>query len=153
MKARELRSSMIMRILGGLMIALGASAVAIGLGMFLLGPGRLGGATEALFDAMTASHHPASALYGATAESELRFYAPFWLAYGVALIAAARRLAHRLTWVPVLAALFFAGGVGRALAWFEIGPPHPVFTVLMAIELALPPVFLGLWALARKRAG
>jgi hypothetical protein len=107
--------------------------------------------TEVTFDAITRSRHDFTGSFGPTVESELRFYAPFWIVYGGLLIAAARDLRRRVQWVLPLSAVFFAGGVGRALAYVQSGPPHPAFVALMAIELALPLVFVALWAMARRR--
>jgi hypothetical protein len=47
--------------------------------------------------------------------------------------------------------VFFAGGVGRAISHLSVGTPHPFFTVLMAIELLLPPVLVLLWLAARRQ--
>jgi Domain of unknown function (DUF4345) len=51
--------------------------------------------------------------------------------------------------VALLSSVFFAGGVGRALAYVFTGPPHPAFVVLMATEFVLPVIFIGLWAAVR----
>jgi hypothetical protein len=55
-----------------------------------------------------------------------------------------------VSWVPWLAATFFAGGVGRALSWVSVGPPHPFFLALMATELTLPLVLVVLWLAVRR---
>jgi hypothetical protein len=34
-----------------------------------------------------------------------------------------------------------------------VGPPHPFFVLLMAIELILPPVLIVLWAAAFRSQG
>jgi Domain of unknown function (DUF4345) len=47
-------------------------------------------------------------------DSELRFYAVLWGAYGVPLVMAAANIAAHLDLIPWLAAAFFAGGIGRA---------------------------------------
>jgi hypothetical protein len=83
-----------------------------------------------------------------TMDSELRFYAPFWGTYGFLVIAVARDLKRLGRWVPWLALVFFLGGVGRAISIAAVGAPHPVFVVLMAIELLLPPILVALWRLA-----
>ncbi len=62
-------------------------------------------------------------------------------------------LPRRLAQVPWLAAIFFAGGVGRGLSRISVGAPHPFFTVLMAIELALPGLLALLWLGVRARLG
>jgi Domain of unknown function (DUF4345) len=88
---------------------------------------------------------------GATAvTAERAFDAPFWGAYGILLLAVARDIARLGRWVPWLAAVFFAGGVGRAVSWLAVGPPHPFFVTLMAIELLTPPVLIILWRAAGR---
>ena len=128
-----------------LLAMLGLTAIAICLSIVFLGPSWTAGVSEAQFDWLTGSSHPATGPWPATMDSELRFYAPFWGAYGLILLLVARDLPNKLRWVPALAALFFAGGVGRALSYIAAGPPHPFFTLLMVIELILPVVFLALW--------
>jgi hypothetical protein len=128
-----------------LLAALGVAAVAVALSILLLGAATTAAFTEAQFDALTRGHHPHTGRWPATMDSELRFYAPFWGAYGLLLLHVARGLPGKLSRVPPLAALFFAGGVGRAISYIAVGAPHPAFTLLMAIELVLPPVLLALW--------
>jgi hypothetical protein len=132
-----------------LLLLLGVSAIVIGTSIFVLGATFTGATAEGLFNAVAggSAHSPA---FTATADSELRFYAPFWAVYGGLLVWVARDLAGRLAWVPPAAALFFAGGVGRLISLLVVGPPHPAFSGLMAIELIAPPVFLALWAAARR---
>ena len=140
---------MVRTVLQVLLFALGVSAIAIGSSIFLLGATFTGGQAETVFNLLSGgrTHSPP---FTATADSELRFYAPFWVVYGGLLIWTARRLATRLRHVLPLAAVFFAGGVGRLISLLVVGPPHPAFTMLMVIELVLPPVFLALWAAARR---
>lgn len=133
------------RILSGLLIVLGVSAVVIGLSIVLLGPTPTGQATEALFAFASRAPRLLTEPFTPTADSELRFYAPFWVVYGGLLVHTARDLRRWRERVPLLAAVFFAGGVGRAIAWWRVGPPHPAFLSLMIIELALPPVLMLLW--------
>ena len=128
---------------------LGVAAVAICLSIVILGPAATAGLSETLFDALTGTPHPASGVWPATMDNELRFYAPFWGAYGLVLLHVARRLPATLSWIPPTAALFFVGGVGRAISWYAVGAPHPFFLLLMAIELVLPAIFLALWQMAK----
>ena len=78
-------------------------------------------------------------------DSELRFYAALWGAYGVMLALAAWDYAGWAVRVPWLAAVFFVGGLGRAFSWLVVGVPHPFFLLLMTTELALPPLLALLW--------
>jgi hypothetical protein len=83
-------------------------------------------------------------------DSELRFYAPFWGAYGILLLAVVTNFPARGGLTPWLAAVFFAGGVGRAISYAAVVAPHPFFVLLMAIELLTPPVLIILWWRARR---
>lgn len=80
---------------------------------------------------------------GASVESELRFFAAYWAAVGVALAWVARDLERRATELRWVLGAIFLGGTGRALAWADAGRPHELFVVLMAIELLLPPAVLA----------
>jgi hypothetical protein len=136
-----------------LTLALGASAVLIAASILLFGPGATAAAFERAYAALTGWPGAGEGPWPATMDSELRFYAALWGGYGGLLIQAARRLPARLAWTPWLAAVFFAGGVGRMISRAAVGPPHPFFTVLMVVELVLPPVLVGLWIGARREAG
>ena len=125
--------------------ALGVSAVMIALSILLLGAGATADSGEQVFDALTGWRGPASPPWPATMDNELRFYAALWGAYGLLLLRAAREPRLAAAWTPWLAAAFFAGGVGRVLSWIGVGPPHPFFLTLMASELAVPPVLVGIW--------
>jgi hypothetical protein len=137
------------RILAILLIVLGLSAVSIGFSIFLTGAAHTGEMTTQLYDHLTRISHGSAPLDGPTVDSELRFYAPFWIAYGAMLMTTARKLNVYLYRVPLLSAVFFAGGVGRGLAYVFTGPPHPAFVVLMVTEFVLPVIFIGLWAAIR----
>jgi uncharacterized protein DUF4345 len=80
-------------------------------------------------------------------ESELRFYAVFWSAFGVLALLAARSPERQTSLVRGLALFLFLGGVARGLAWLASARPDTQFLVLMALELGLP-VFM-VWAQAR----
>jgi hypothetical protein len=99
---------------------------------------------EKLFGALFQWSAPLSGPWPPTMDSELRFYAALWGAYGFVLLAVASDLTSRAHLVPWLAAVVFAGGLGRVVSYLSLGPPHPFFMLLMAIELLLPPVILGL---------
>ena len=137
------------RILAILLMVLGLSAILIGLSIYLTGASHTGEITTQLYDHLTRMSQSSAPLDGPTVDSELRFYAPFWIAYGAMLIATARKLKLYLNRVPLLSAVFFAGGVGRGLAYVFTGPPHPAFVVLMVTEFVLPMIFIGLWAACR----
>ncbi len=133
-----------------LLAALGAVAVLIAASIFLLGAEPTAGASERAFELITGWRGAAGERWPPTMDGELRFYAPFWGGYGVMLLATARKLSRHMGRIPWLAGVFFAGGVGRALSFVTLGPPHPVFTLLMTVELLTPPVFILLWLGVRR---
>jgi hypothetical protein len=141
---------MIRTTLRGLLATLGATAVAIALSIDLLGAAATAGAGQRLFDLVAGQPAAPPTPWPADMDNELRFYAAMWGAYGLLLLATARDLTARLAWVPWLAGVFFAGGVGRAISWISVGAPHPFFLALMAAELALPPAFVALWLMERR---
>ena len=110
-----------------LLISLGIAAVAIATSIIFIGISTTGAFFESLYIAATGQQAALTGDYSATAESEARFYAVLWFAYGVLAILAARELATRRSWVPWLALVFFAGGCARLIAYFSVGAPHPFF--------------------------
>ena len=83
------------RILCILLIVLGLSAILIGLSIFLAGAPHTGWITTQLYEHLTGMSHASALLDGPSVDSELRFYAAFWMAYGAMLIATARKLKLR----------------------------------------------------------
>ena len=79
---------------------------------------------------------------GPMIESELRFYSAFYVAYGQLLLRTARDEDLDPEALRPLAAALFLGGLGRAAAWLKVGQPHPFQRVLLAVELALPPLMM-----------
>jgi hypothetical protein len=77
-------------------------------------------------------------------ESELRFLYALWIAYGAAVLYVGLRAPDSREAVAALAAVLFATGVARAVAWIAEGRPDAPFVVLMVLELAIPAV-LVLW--------
>lgn len=86
----------------------------------------------------------------ATVDSEMRFYAVWYVGAGVLLAWSAANLERSGGIVRGVAALLFLGGLSRALSWISVGEPHNLSVVLMVIELTLPTVIVA-WQAARKR--
>jgi hypothetical protein len=78
----------------------------------------------------------------ASVESELRFYAAWYLGAGLFLASLAPRIEHRRLELRMVGLLLILGAVGRILGIADAGWPHPIFIVLLALELALPPVLV-----------
>jgi hypothetical protein len=134
------------------LLILGASAIAIAASILVTGAEATAALAEGVFDTVSGWRGGLSEHWPPTMDSELRFYAALWGAYGVVLIRAAIGLPGTLPQAPWLAAVFFAGGVGRLISRVSFGAPHPVFTLLMIIELALPVLMALLWFGARAEA-
>ena len=77
-------------------------------------------------------------------ESELRFYAVFYVAFGLYLWSIAPAVAERGRELRWAAAVLFCGGLARVVGVLADGGPEADYVVLMAIELTLPAV-LVLW--------
>ena len=129
------------RLLRALFALIGVTAIVTGLFVVLTGSsGQVDGSQAA-----------------PSVESELRFFAVFWIAYGVAALRVAPRADREIFMVRALAAFLFLGGLARAIAWIADGKPHGLFIGLLVLELLIPPVILGLQhrllATSGQRAG
>ena len=91
---------------------------------------------------------PSWAQLNPTTDSEDRFYAALFLGFGAALVWCGRDLRGRARVFDALMLIFLVGGVARVISVLQLGLPHPLFMVLGAVELVLPPL-LWWW---RKRA-
>lgn len=128
------------------LFVLGAAAIGIGLSMLFLGSDTTGQFFAALINFFLSDPQALNGMSSPNVDSELRFYSVFWVAYGIIVLRAANSLDENFGLVPILAGLFFAGGAGRLLSVLAVGYPHPLFTVLMIVELVLPLLLIALWA-------
>jgi len=87
----------------------------------------------------------------ASLESELRYYAAFYVAYGLCAASTALRADRNPAAVRALAATLLGAGLARAGGWFAVGPPHPLQRGLLAIELVAPPLIAGISARSAGR--
>lgn len=76
-------------------------------------------------------------------ESELRFYAAFYVAYGVVALQVAPRADRDTAAVRALAGALFLAGLARAGGWLAVGRPHGLQRGLLVIELAAPPLVVA----------
>jgi hypothetical protein len=79
-----------------------------------------------------------------TLESELRYYAGFYAAFGLAALRLAPSADREPEAVRALAAAMFGAGLARAGGWVAAGAPHPVQRALLALELGAPPALVAL---------
>ena len=74
----------------------------------------------------------------ASTESELRYYAVFYVAFGAYLWALAPHVATRGRELRWAAAVLFCGGLARVVGVLIDGWPEADYVVLMVVELTLP---------------
>lgn len=77
-------------------------------------------------------------------DSEMRFYAAWYVALGFLLVRAAWRHEIGGSIAKIVAATFFIAGCSRALSWAVIGKPPTIAVALMFVELLLPLLILPL---------
>lgn len=81
---------------------------------------------------------PGSIPVNATMDSEDRFYATLFLAYGVALLWCIPGIERKSRVIYFLMATFFVGGLARLVSMAMVGLPGDFFIAMTVIELVLP---------------
>ncbi|NRB41792.1 MAG: DUF4345 domain-containing protein [Pseudomonadales bacterium] len=71
-------------------------------------------------------------------DNELRFFSMFWLAYGGFCFWTGRNLRKRNHFIPLIALVFFLGGVGRLFSTLMVGSPGSFLLGAMIVEFVLP---------------
>ena len=71
-------------------------------------------------------------------DSEMRFFAVWYVVAGAMLLRAIPRLEGAGPTVRLVGAAFFVAGCARILSWAVVGEPPTTAVVLMVIELILP---------------
>lgn len=82
---------------------------------------------------------PGSIPVNATMDSEDRFYATLFTAYGVALLGCIRDIEKKSRVVHFLMLTFFVGGLARLVSMAAVGLPAPFFVAMTILELLIPP--------------
>lgn len=100
----------------------GVSAIAIGTLHVVLGPAAI----------------PGSIPVNPTMDSEDRFYATLFAAYGVALLWCIRDIERKSMVVYFLAATFFVGGLARLISVATVGLPNAFFVAMTVLEMLIP---------------
>ena len=81
---------------------------------------------------------PGSIPVNATMDSEDRFYATLFAAYGVALLWCIKNIERKSMVVYFLALTFFVGGLARLVSMAAVGLPNTFFIVMTVLELLIP---------------
>ena len=113
------------RILQTLLALFGVTAIFISLLHIVLGPAAI----------------PGSVPVNATMDSEDRFYATLFLAFGVVLLWCIKDVEHKARIVYFLMLTFFVGGLARIVSMLAVGLPNNFFIAMTVLELALPVVY------------
>jgi hypothetical protein len=87
----------------------------------------------------------------ASVESELRFYAAWYVAAGIVVLRTVRRVESAGGTIRAVSAALVLGGLGRLVAIIAVGRPHPVFLALMALEFAIPALIVPWQAAVARR--
>jgi thiol:disulfide interchange protein len=118
------------RVLQILLAALGIVAIPAGLVAILGGAATI----------------PGGGSVSESVDSELRFYATFWVVLGGVALWLVPRVGSETTIVRIVGGAVFAAGIARVISLVSVGAPHWSQVVLMAIELLLGPILVGLQA-------
>jgi hypothetical protein len=78
----------------------------------------------------------------ATMAGEDRFFAGLLLCYGIAVLWCSRDVQYKRSYITLLAAALFVGGLRRLFAVLLDGAPHPFYVAMLVLELALPPLMV-----------
>ena len=81
---------------------------------------------------------PGAVPVNATMDSEDRFYATLFAAYGVALLWCIRDIERKSMVVYFLAIVFFVGGLARLVSMTVVGLPNNFFIAMTTLELIIP---------------
>jgi len=125
-----------MRLMLQILLAVGGvTAIGISLLHIVLGPASI----------------PGSVPVNATMDSEDRFYATLFTAYGGALLWCVSEVKRKTRQVQLLALVFLLGGLARLVSIAAVGLPNGFFMAMTALELVLPFVLLAMARAVARR--
>lgn len=124
--AAPLRADHLLKAIGGIATLAGARGVVVG-----------------------AAEIPGRPSVSANVDSEYRFYAAWYLVFGLHLLRATRRQSFDRALAQACAGGFGAAAVGRMVSAWRLGPPSRGQQILLAVELV---IVLWLAAALRRNA-
>jgi hypothetical protein len=136
-KTTDLRTPIMLRALSLFTALFGLICAGIALAHLAIGPHSIPGAIPV----------------NATMDSEDRFYATLFLAFGLAAVWTSRDLRSRNRLFIMLMAVFFVGGLARIVSFIVAGPPNAFFEVMIILELVIPPASCLWLKAALRRSG
>jgi hypothetical protein len=93
---------------------------------------------------------PGAVPVNATMDSEDRFYATLFAAYGVAMLWCIKDIEQKSQVVYFLALTFLAGGLARLVSIAAVGLPNTFFITMTVLELLIPFLIMFLqWRISR----
>ena len=98
-----------------------------------------------------AAFAPHEGLVTPDVDSEMRFYAVWYVAMGVLMLRAAPRVESESLVIRLVGGGFFVAGCARILSWIAVGRPHVSLVALLVIELMLPVVIIPWQAWVARR--
>jgi hypothetical protein len=93
---------------------------------------------------------PGGVYINATMDSEDRFYATLFAAYGAALLWCIKDIERKSRVVYFLALTFFVGGLARLVSMVAVGLPNAFFMAMTVLELLIPLVMAFMQARISK---
>lgn len=83
-------------------------------------------------------------------DSELRFYAVWYVVAGLTLWRAKANIVEQAWFIRTVGLAFFVAGLSRIVSWLTLGSPHWTQVVLLVIELVIPLVIIPWQAVASR---
>ncbi|WP_229801948.1 DUF4345 domain-containing protein [Paramylibacter ulvae] len=129
----------------------GLFIVAIGASIYLFGIFPIVQFAAPLADILLGDISPLDHLNHADIDSEMRFLAIFYVAYGMIILNTASDLRRRMHRIPMLVAVVLLGALGRGISIYFNGAPHGIMLILLSLEIAVPLFILMLQQRAKHR--
>ena len=120
-----------------LLAVFGVTAIGISLLHVVLGPASI----------------PGDVPVNATMDSEDRFYAILFLAFGATLLWCVKNVERKALVVYFLMLTFLVGGFARLISIAAVGLPNNFFIVMTVLELLLPLIYAYLQYRVSSKAG